>query len=288
MNLQTSGIHMSKLKDVPQDSTELAASGAEATAAPEAAAMIEAQAGPATESKQPIDAVLVDAPSAEPNIRDTVRSFSLATIKPTAKYSFLLLAASVAIAAALGALIGSLSTLGLTSSKASASDTAAASRGLQVALAQMTKDVAALKTSIDASNRAATTQVSKITERFDRTERAQAEPAAKLAALTDTVAKLEKRLAAGATADDNIVTGSIPQRAATPAAAPKDQTKPPILEGWVLRDYHRGTALVENRSGLYEVRPGANLPGVGRVETITQQNGRWVVVTPKGLIVSMR
>jgi hypothetical protein len=150
-----------------------------------------------------------------------------------------------------------------------------------------------LKASIDASNRAATTQVSKITERFDRSEKAQAEPSAKLAALADTVSKLEKRLTAAApSADDNITTGSISQRAAAPAAAPaavpKDQTKPAIVQGWVLRDIYRGRALVEGRSGLYEVAPGGTLPGVGKVETITQQNGRWVVVTPKGLIVSMR
>ncbi len=71
-------------------------------------------------------------------------------------------------------------------------------------------------------------------------------------------------------------------------AAVKDQSKPVIVEGWVLRDIYRGRALVENHNGLYEVGPGGNLPGIGKVETITQQNGRWVVVTPKGLIVSMR
>ena len=144
----------------------------------------------------------------------------------------------------------------------------------------MTKEVAALKASIEASNRATTTQVAKISERFDRSERAPAEAAAKIATLTDTVAKLEQRLAANAAHD---ITGSIPERAAS-----KDTPKPAIVEGWVLRDIYRGRALVENRSGLYEVSPGGMLPGIGKVETITQQNGRWVVVTPKGLIVSMR
>ena len=129
--------------------------------------------------------------------------------------------------------------------------------------------------------------MSKINERFDRAERAQAEPAAKIAALTETVTRLEKRITANAEAAARDVTGSVPDRTATTAAV-KDQSKPVIVEGWVLRDIYRGRALVESRNGLYEVRPGGNLPGIGKVETITQQNGRWVVVTPKGLIVSMR
>jgi hypothetical protein len=273
---------MSKRDDVSQEAIDSAAASAEARAASaEAAAAIEAKADAATASANP-----TDAPSIEPSIGDNVRSFPLATFKPATQYRFALLAASVAIAAALGGLIGSLSTLGLAGSKPETADVA--TRQLQTAFTQVTKEVAALKASIDASSRAATTQVSKISERFEKSEKAQAEPSAKIAALTETVAKLEKRLAASASADDNIVTGSIPQRAAAPAAAPKDQTKPAIVEGWVLREIYRGRALVENRNGLYEVAPGANLPGLGRVETITQQNGRWVVVTPKGLIVSMR
>jgi hypothetical protein len=45
--------------------------------------------------------------------------------------------------------------------------------------------------------------------------------------------------------------------------------------------------VVENeRMGVFEVVPGANLPGLGRVETIRRQDGRWVVVTSRGLIVA--
>lgn len=272
---------MSKRQHVSQEAIDSAAASAEAKAPlAEAAATIEAKAEATAEPATP-----VDAPSIEPGAGDNVRTFPLATFKPAAQYRFALLAASVAIAAALGGLIGSLSTLGLASAK---TETADATHQLQTALTQVTKQVAALKASIDASHRAATTQVSKISERLDRSDKAQAEPAQKLAALTETVAKLEKRLAASASADDNITTGSIPQRAAAPAAAPKDQSQPAIVQGWVLRDIYRGRALVENRNGLYEVAPGATLPGIGRVETITRQNGRWVVVTPKGLIVSMR
>jgi hypothetical protein len=62
-----------------------------------------------------------------------------------------------------------------------------------------------------------------------------------------------------------------------------------VVSGWVLREVFRGGAMVENdRMGLFEVVPGANLPGLGRVESIRRQDGRWVVVTPKGLIGTQR
>jgi hypothetical protein len=244
----------------------------------------EAKAEPAAESKSTIDA---QAASAERSgADDKSHAYPLAIYKPATQYRrFALLAASVAIAAAFGGLIGSLSTYGLASPKPAPAEPA---RNLQAALTQVTKDVAALKTSIDTANRAAAGQMAKITERFDRSERAQAEPAVKLAALAETVTRLEKRITANAEAAHDI-TGSVSDRTpAAASAAAKDQSKPVIVEGWVLRDIYRGRALVENRHGLYEVGPGGNLPGVGKVETITQQNGRWVVVTPKGLIVSMR
>jgi hypothetical protein len=250
------------------------------------ASSTEAKAESAAESKNTIDAQAASSGAAGAD--DTIRSFPLAIYQPSTQYRrFALLAASVAIAAALGGLVGSLSTYGLAAPKAVPVEP---TRDLQAALTQVSKDVAALKTSIDAANRAATSQMAKITDRFDRSERAQTEPAAKIAALTETVSRLEKRIAANAEASRDI-TGSVPDRVAAASAtlAAKDQSKPVIIEGWVLRDVYGGRALVESRrSGLYEVAPGGTLPGIGKVETITQQNGRWVLVTSKGLIVSMR
>jgi hypothetical protein len=46
-----------------------------------------------------------------------------------------------------------------------------------------------------------------------------------------------------------------------------------------------GNALIEGRSGVYEVHTGDPVPGLGRVDAIRRQDGRWVVVTSKGLIV---
>ena len=49
-----------------------------------------------------------------------------------------------------------------------------------------------------------------------------------------------------------------------------------------------GRAVVESRNGmLFEVGPGSNLPGLGKVETIKRENGRLVVVAKNGIITAM-
>ena len=58
------------------------------------------------------------------------------------------------------------------------------------------------------------------------------------------------------------------------------------MEGWVLRDVGHGGALIESRQGIYEVYAGDVVPGLGRIDAIRRQDGRWVVVTSKGLIVA--
>jgi hypothetical protein len=78
------------------------------------------------------------------------------------------------------------------------------------------------------------------------------------------------------------------ENAAAPAPSEVRPPKPPVVEGWVLRSVSDGVALVEGRHGIIEIEPGDSLPGIGRIHEIKRQDGHWVVVTPKGLIVSAR
>jgi len=45
---------------------------------------------------------------------------------------------------------------------------------------------------------------------------------------------------------------------------------------------------VQGHGDIYRVSIGAPLPGLGRVEQVKRQDGRWMVLTPKGIIVSLR
>jgi hypothetical protein len=213
------------------------------------------------------------------------------------------MAAVVALATVAGALGGALATAGV--GKLMAGDSAQASAqtsekdsALEASVARLDAEIVALKSSLEHNSKTTTGQFNKASDRLDKVEKAQAEPAAKLAKLTETVDKLRAAqastttTAAAAPAPAKDVTGSIPQQAAAaPAPAPAAPSKPetarlPTVEGWVLRDVANGSALIENRRGMYEVYAGDPIPGLGRVDAIRKQDGRWVVVTSKGLIVA--
>src|SRR5262249_48109263 len=139
----------------------------------------------------------------------------------------------------------------------------------------------ALKAAVDNAGRSANTQLARVGERLDRFERAQAEPAAKLAKITDAIERLERRAPA---ANANEATGSV--AAAAPSAEPARPPSPAIVDGWVLRSVYNGAALIQGRYGIIAVEPGDPRPGLGRIENIRKHEGRWVVVTTKGLIVT--
>lgn len=164
-------------------------------------------------------------------------------------------------------------------------ETAADTAALAEAVARINADVAALKASIDQSAKSAGAQMAKLAERFDRSERALAEPNAKLAKLTESMERLDRRVASATPAAPVEITGAIPEPPLPQPAPLRDLGKGPIVSGWTLRNVYDGAALIEGRGRLVEVEPGDPLPGIGRVQAIRRQDGRWVVVTSKGLIV---
>jgi len=201
------------------------------------------------------------------------------------------LAAGIAIALALGATAGSFATGGWGTAATSQPQTADA-RALKDQIARLHSDIAALKSSIDTSAKSASAQYIRLGDRLDRFEKSQAEPAAKLAKLADAVDRIERRAPATtvASAAGNDITGSVASLAPAPQLAGAPETRPAaqqVLEGWRVRSVYNGAALIQSRvGGVMEIEPGDNVPGIGRVESIRRQDGKWVVVTNKGLIVA--
>jgi hypothetical protein len=86
----------------------------------------------------------------------------------------------------------------------------------------------------------------------------------------------------------NDITGSVGQKgAAVPMVLgdPPSTLKVPTVPGWTLRRVYDGAALLEGREGVIEVEPGMVVPGLGRIESVKRQDGRWVVATSRGLVV---
>jgi hypothetical protein len=181
-------------------------------------------------------------------------------------------AAALGIAACLGAAAGSagLAAVNAFSSTPRTAQTESLEdlRALKESVAQLRGHVktvgdnlAAFRTNFNAATAAVTSQLGKISEEVEKVERLQADRRAAMS---------------GA------------ESPAMPAPAEAKPQKPPVVEGWVLRSVSDGVALVEGRHGVIEIEPGDSLPGIGRIHEIKRQDGRWVVVTPKGLIVSAR
>ena len=203
------------------------------------------------------------------------------------------IAAVVVLAMIAGALGGALATAGF-ERFFGGEKMAANNSSLEAAVARIDADILTLKASVEHDAGMAAGQFNKTSDRLDKIEKAQAEPAAKIAKLSEAVDKLRAAPVVAATvavpAAARDVTGSIapPATVATvPAASAKpDIARLPTVEGWVLRDVGNGGALIESRRGIFEVYAGDPVPGLGRVDAIRKQDGRWVVVTSKGLIVA--
>ena len=217
------------------------------------------------------------------------------------------MAAVVALATAAGAIGGALATSAFM--RGGSSDVAmnGSQTSLQASLSRIDGDIQALKTGLDHTSKLGMTQFNKTSERLDKVERAQADPAARIARLSEAVDKLRAAPAATPVAAAAVpvvaketikeTTGSIPAAPAAPTAPaatqqaattpPKSEvSRLPTVDGWVLRDVAQGGALIDGRRGVYEVYAGDFIPGLGRIDAIRRQDGRWVVVTSRGLIVA--
>ncbi|MET0430123.1 MAG: hypothetical protein ABW026_16705 [Microvirga sp.] len=138
-------------------------------------------------------------------------------------------------------------------------------------------------------------------ERFEQVEREQSGRIANLATQLERrtaaapVAKAEPTqtgsLAETRTLDAKVTDAKMSDAKAADAKAaeakpkPVAPEKPPVIEGWAVRDVYDGAAILENRRRrIVEVGPGDTLPGVGRVDSVERRGREWVVVTRQGLV----
>jgi hypothetical protein len=187
------------------------------------------------------------------------------------------------VAVLVGAAIGSAATAGLLTMGGAPPAAPSDPMTFTAALERIDHEITNLKTSIEGSAKQSNAQVAKITDRLDRADKTQSDTAAKVARTSESLDRIDHRLTGAAEQ-----TGTVPSASLAPGPGrPPGQYGAPILEGWLLRDIFNGGALIQSpRNGVLEVVPGDNVPGLGRVDAIRRQDGRWVVVTSRGLIVA--
>ena len=194
---------------------------------------------------------------------------------------YALLAATVMLAAGLGAVIGAAASGGFAGPPKVVAGLHE-DEAMQQTIARLTDDIKALKASVVAANKTGHSQMAKISAKTG--DKVVAKPAVK------AVEKINGKAAeppAQTTGPE--ITGSIPPPLPAPRPAlAESASRPPLVKNWRIRDVRDGYVYVQGHGDIYEVVRGAPLPGLGPVKSIKQQDGHWVVATPKGIIVSRR
>ena len=208
------------------------------------------------------------AASTSPATAQQAKSNNGAAPAPATVGQKILRGATVAIAIAIGATGGTFSALGFLQYAQLTQLTEAApmptmvdeTRAMWSTVMQLQNEIAVLKATIESDAAHTITEFLKTDARIDRLDRSQSD---------------YRR---------NDVTASVP--AASPQAATQRTS---AVAGWSVRDAYGNTAIIQGRQGTKEVSPGDNIPGLGRIHAIKQQqDGRWVVVTSRGIITSPR
>ena len=98
--------------------------------------------------------------------------------------------------------------------------------------------------------------------------------------VSENRASLINRQNASSSTRSEVGAGDNPKRSTMPVP----ETKPMTIEGWAVREVVGATAILEGPNGIFQVKGGDAVPGVGRVESIVRWGNRWIVVTARGLI----
>lgn len=188
------------------------------------------------------------------------------------------IAASMLIAGAVGAIAGVAASGSFNKPEPPKVDTAALKEreAMQQSIAKLNKEIGTLKSNLEAANKSASTQLAKMSEKLNE------KIAREAAEVTGSIGAPQTTAPAA----------PAPVQVATPLPTPRPTrvaaVEPPrlsIVPNWSVRGNHNGYVYVQNDHDIYQVVPGAMLPGLGPVEQIKRQDGRWVVVTPRGVIV---
>jgi hypothetical protein len=201
--------------------------------------------------------------------------------------------ASVLVVCACTGVIAYLTTVQPSQSSAAAN---AEIRNLRETVAQLRRQISGvsenldgLRTAVDLSSKATNDRFGRFAENLDRIERVSSSSTAKLDRLAQAQAQVPLPAAAppqqplpvmaAATAPET--TGSV-----SPTERPSVPRK--VVKGWSVRQAYEGIAILQGPNGVVEAVLGQQVPGLGRIEDIRNENGRLLVESSGGVVYSSR
>jgi len=122
-------------------------------------------------------------------------------------------------------------------------------------------------------------RLGRLVQNLERVERDQSLSAIKIERMADEKAKVARTVP---TTSSPEITGTVQQQP-RPTNARRE-----VIAGWRVRRAFEGVAILEGPPGVIEVVLGQDVPNLGRIEEIKDDNSRWQVVTSKGVILPAR
>ncbi|SDG56922.1 hypothetical protein SAMN05216338_1001764 [Bradyrhizobium sp. Rc2d] len=171
-------------------------------------------------------------------------------------------------------------------------------RNLRETVAQLRKQVSGvsenldgLRTAVDQSSKATNDRFGRFAENLDRIERVSSSSTVKLDKLAQGQAQVQAQ-APATVASQPPSSQAMPMMASvaapevTGSVAPSAPRK--VIKGWSVRQAYEGIAILQSPNGVIEAVLGQQVPGLGRIEDIRNENGRLVVESSGGLVYSSR
>lgn len=169
-------------------------------------------------------------------------------------------------------------------------------RNLRETVAQLRKQVSGvsenldgLRTAVDQSSKVTNDRFGRFAENLDRIERVSSSSTAKL----DKLAQAQAQAPAPATVQSQPLPQQGPMMASvavpefTGSVPAPERASPPrkTIKGWSVRQAYEGIAILQSPNGIIEAVLGQQVPGLGRIEEIRNENGRLAVELSGGGVV---
>lgn len=162
---------------------------------------------------------------------------------------------------------------------------------LRKQLSGMSENLDGLRTAVDQSSKATSDRFGRFAENLDRIERVSSSSTAKLDRLAQAQPQAQPPTPVAAQPSPAMpMMASVAAPETTGSVSPAERSSAPrkAVKGWSVRQAYEGIAILQGPSGVVEAVLGQQVPNLGRIEEIRNENGRLVVETSGGVVYSAR
>lgn len=164
---------------------------------------------------------------------------------------------------------------------------------LRKQLSGVSENLDGLRTAVDQSSKATSDRFGRFAENLDRIERVSSSSTAKLDRLAQAQVQIQVQPPAPVVAQSSpampmMASVAAPETTGSVPPAERSSASRKAVKGWSVRQAYEGIAILQGPSGVIEAVLGQQVPNLGRIESIRNENGRLVVETSGGVVYSAR